>query len=150
MSMDLFEAELFGNSGPYSGYEEDLSLLKVAATACSIYSPPSPSHCACNLSQDEQYTSNRLGSPNILLPSTALATRISFFAPSEYLLTSSVRMGPYLLLRMPICVKKTQVCFLLPVTFTHPHFLLHVKGQDSVCWELRCPLANGCLLLPSF
>lgn len=44
--MDLFGAELFGNSGPYSGCEEDLSLLKVSATACSVYSLLSPSPIA--------------------------------------------------------------------------------------------------------
>lgn len=36
LSKGLSEAELFGNSGPCSGCEEDLSLLKVAATACGV------------------------------------------------------------------------------------------------------------------
>lgn len=46
MSVDLLEAELVGNSGPYTGCGEDLSLLKVAAAACSVYSPLSPSPVA--------------------------------------------------------------------------------------------------------
>lgn len=36
LSKGLSEAELFGNSCPCSDCEEDLSLLKVAATACGI------------------------------------------------------------------------------------------------------------------
>lgn len=42
LPVDVSEAELVGNSGPYSGCEEDPSLVKVTATACSVHAPSPP------------------------------------------------------------------------------------------------------------
>lgn len=47
--MDVCEAELVGNSCPYSGSEEDL--LKVTAPACSVHAPSPPALVSVTLAK---------------------------------------------------------------------------------------------------